>query len=121
MKFITMVKSKESHGAPPEELIKAIYESGAKETAAGKLVMSGGLGPSAKSSVVRLEKGEITVTDGPFAESKELVGGFAIFEVDSKEEAVEKAREFIELHRKHWPGWEGESEIRPLDTELPDA
>lgn len=118
MKFITMVKSAESHGYPPKELIDAIYEMGQKETAAGTLVQSGGLGRSADSARVRLSKGEITVQDGPFAESKELVGGFAIFDVDSKEDAIEKATEFLELHRKHWPGWEGESEVRPLDTEL---
>jgi hypothetical protein len=114
-----MVKSRESQGPPPKELIDAVYESGQKETAAGTLVMAGGLGPSADSARVTLANGEVTVHDGPFAESKELVGGFAIFEVNSKEEAVEKAREFIELHKKYWPGWEGESEIRPLDTELP--
>jgi hypothetical protein len=119
MKYMTMVKSAESHGPPPKELIEAIFEMGQKATADGTLVLSGGLGRSAASARVRLEDGEITVQDGPFAESKELVGGFAIFEVNSKEEAIEKAREFLELHKKHWPGWEGESEVRPLDTELP--
>lgn len=118
MKYMTFVTSDPNQGPPPMELIQAIYESGQKETAAGKLVMTGGLGPAEAGARVKLHKGEITVTDGPFLESKELVGGFAIFEVDSKEEAVSKAREFIELHRKHWPGWEGTSEIRLMDSEL---
>jgi hypothetical protein len=50
------------------------------------------------------------VTDGPFTEAKEVVGGYAQFELKSKEEAVESAVRFMELHKKHWPGWEGETE-----------
>jgi hypothetical protein len=54
------------------------------------------------------------VIDGPFTESKEVVGGFAMMDLKSKEEAIEVAQRFIELHREHWPGWEGESEIRQV-------
>lgn len=119
MKFMTMVKASEAQGFPPKELMEAIAELGMKEAQEGSLVLTGGLGPSAASARVKVTSGEITVHDGPFIESKELVGGFAIFEVDSKEEAVEKALAFMELHRKHWPGWEGETEVRPMETELP--
>lgn len=118
MKYLTFVSSAESQGPPPPELMQAVFEMGQKEMADGKLVMTGGLGRSTESARVKLYGGEITVHDGPFVESKELVGGFAIFDVDSKEEAVEKAREFLELHKKHWPGWEGTSEVRPMDSEL---
>ena len=52
--------------------------------------------------------------DGPFSETKEVVGGFAIFELPSREVAVDSARQFMELHRKHWPGWEGETEVRQI-------
>jgi hypothetical protein len=54
------------------------------------------------------------VTDGPFAEAKEVIGGWAILEAPSKAEALRIAREFMELHRKHWPEFEGESEVRPM-------
>jgi len=54
------------------------------------------------------------VTDGPFTESKEVIGGWAILNADSKTEAVRIATEFMELHQKHWPGCEGESEVRPM-------
>jgi hypothetical protein len=54
------------------------------------------------------------VTDGPFTEAKEIVGGYAQFELKSKEEAIEGAVRFMELHKKHWPGWEGETEIRQM-------
>ena len=56
----------------------------------------------------------VTVTDGPFTESKEVIGGWAILNADSKAEAVRIATEFMELHQKHWPGFEGESEVRPM-------
>jgi hypothetical protein len=57
--------------------------------------------------------GEVTVTDGPFAEAKEVVGGYAVIEVRDMEEAVEQARRMVELH-KLWPGWEGFAEVRRI-------
>jgi hypothetical protein len=63
---------------------------------------------------VRLTRGKIVVTDGPFTESKEVIGGYAILNVASKAEAVRVATEFMELHRKYWPEFEGESEVRPM-------
>lgn len=70
--------------------------------------------PSSEGARVRLAKGRITVTDGPFAESKEVIGGWAIVDVDSKAEAIRIATEFMELHREHWPGFDGESEVRAM-------
>ena len=75
---------------------------------------SGGLAPTAQGARVRLSGGKVTVHDGPFTEAKEIIGGYAQFDLDSKEEAIEGAVRFMELHRKHWPGWEGETEIRPM-------
>jgi hypothetical protein len=54
------------------------------------------------------------MSDGHFAESNEVIGGWAILEVDSKSEAIRVATEFMELHRKHWPDFVGESELRPM-------
>lgn len=70
--------------------------------------------PISKSTRVRLARGQVTAIDGPYTEAKEVVGGFAMFELKSKEEAIEGARSFMELHRKYWPGWEGETEIRQV-------
>jgi hypothetical protein len=83
-------------------------------TKAGAMLQSGGLAPTAMSSRVRLSRGQVTNTDGPFTESKEVVGGFAVFELKSKQEAVESAVRFMELHKQHWPGWEGETEVRQI-------
>jgi len=80
----------------------------------GILVDTGGLLPTADGARVRLARGKITVTDGPFTESKEVVGGWAILNVASKAEAVRIATEFMELHRKYWPEFEGESEVRAM-------
>jgi hypothetical protein len=80
----------------------------------GTLVDTGGLLPSKDGVRVRLASGKITVTDGPFSESKEVIGGWAILKADSRAEAIRIATEFMELHRKYWPGFEGESEVRPM-------
>jgi hypothetical protein len=80
----------------------------------GTLVDTGGLLPSKEGARVRLARGKVTVTDGPFSETKEVIGGWAILKADSKAEAIRVATEFMELHRKYWPGFEGESEVRPM-------
>jgi hypothetical protein len=66
------------------------------------------------STRVRLSRGQISKIDGPFTEAKEIVGGYAVLEFKSKEEAIEGAKRFMELHKKYWPGWEGETEVRQV-------
>ena len=115
MRFMTMVKSKENSGWPPPALMQAIDELGQEATKAGVLVETGGLLPSDRGASLRLSAdGDIAVTDGPFAETKEVVGGFAVYEVKDKAEAIEWCRRFIDLHRVHWQGWEGEIELRQI-------
>ena len=114
MRFMTLVKSAESSGPPPTALMDAIAQLGDEATSAGMLLATGGLAPSAMSTPIRLSGGQLAVLDGPFTEAKEVVGGFAIYEVTSKDEAVAAARRFMELHQEHWPGWEGEVEIRQV-------
>ena len=114
MKFMMLVKTHENSGMPPQELMEAIGKLSEESVKAGTMIGSGGLAPTAQSTRVRISGGEIQVIDGPFTESKEIIGGYAQFELPSKEEAVKGAMEFMELHRKHWPGWEGETEIRQM-------
>ena len=66
------------------------------------------------ASTIRVRNGKVSITDGPFAETKEVIGGYAQFELKSKEEAVQSAVRFMELHKKYWPGWEGETEVRQM-------
>ena len=114
MRFMMMVKTAERSGPPPKELMDAMEKLVEEASKTGELIESGGLAPSAAGARVRLTGGKITVTDGPFTEAKEVFGGYAVMELKSKEEAIERSTHFMELHRKHWPGWEGESEIRQV-------
>jgi hypothetical protein len=114
MKFMILVKHAENSGPPPKELMDAINIIAEEAVKNGTMLGNGGLAPTAQSTRVRVSKGKLTVTDGPFTEAKEVIGGYAQFELKSKEEAVKGAVRFMELHRKHWPSWEGEAEVRQI-------
>jgi hypothetical protein len=114
MRFMMIVKAAENQGRPPKDLMEAMGKLAEEAVKGGTMLGSGGLGPTATGARVRLSGGQLTVTDGPFTEAKEVVGGYAQFELKSKEEAVASALRFMELHKKHWPGWEGETEVRHM-------
>jgi hypothetical protein len=116
MKYLTFIRHSEKYreSGPPQALMNAMGKFIEKTMKDGVLVDTGGLLPSKDGVLVRLAKGTITVIDGPFVETKEVIGGWAILKTDSKAEAVRIATEFMELHQKHWPGFEGESEVRPM-------
>jgi hypothetical protein len=115
MRFMTLVKSaQDSCGAPPPELMEAMAKLSEEASKNGTLLEAGGLAPASLGNRVRLSNGKIMVIDGPFAETKEVVGGYAVFEVNSKQEMIDATVKFMELHRDHWPGWEGETEIRQI-------
>lgn len=114
MRYMMIVKHAENQGPPPKELMDAIAKLVAESAQSGTMLGTGGLGPTALGARVRLSGGQLDVIDGPFTEAKEVIGGYAQFELKSKEEAIEGASRFMELHKKHWPGWEGETEIRPM-------
>ncbi len=116
MRYLTFIRSSESYRSspPPAALMEAMGKFIERSMREGTLVDTGGLLPSEQGARVRLEKGRITVSDGPFSEAKEVIGGWAILRADSKEEVLRIAKEFMELHRQHWPEFEGESEVRPM-------
>jgi hypothetical protein len=114
MRFMMIVKHAENQGPPPRQLMDAIEKHAEEEAKAGRMLGSGGLGPTALGARVRLSRGKLSVTDGPFPETKEVIGGYANFELKSKEEAIESAVLFMELHKTYWPGWEGETEVRQM-------
>ena len=120
MMFIKHTEEQRKAAIPPslfEEMGRFIEEM----SRSGNFVAAGGLQPSSAGARVRLEKGRITTTDGPFAESKEMVGGYALVDAASHEEAVTLAQRFMEIHLKHWPTFEGECELRPLEEEAQPA
>lgn len=114
MRFLTMVKVAETAGMPPPELLDAIDRIGQEAARAGVLLDTAGLAPTAMGARIRLSDGEVTVTEGPFDEPHEVVAGYALFDVKSKAEAVQWTTRFVKLHKDHWPGWEGEIEIRQV-------
>jgi hypothetical protein len=115
MRFLSLIKATETtSGPPPAALMQAIGALGAQAAQAGVLVDTGGLMPTALGARVRVEGDKVFTIDGPFAAGSEVVGGYAIFNVSSKQEAIEWAARFMALHQQHWPGWEGESEVRQL-------
>jgi len=113
MKFMMMIKNPEHQRILPKELAEAIGRISAASSPA-VVVASGALAPSAQGSRLRISAGKLSVTDGPFTETKEVVGGFGILEYSSQAEALEGARQYMELYRKYWPAWEGEMELRQI-------
>jgi len=114
MRFLTLVKCAETLGPPPQALLAAIGELGQEAAAAGVLVETGGLLPTAAGARVRVEGGTVSVAPGPFSEVKEPATGYAVFNVRSREDAIAWSRRFMAAHKEHWPGWVGETEIRQI-------
>ena len=116
MKYLTFIRHSEKHreAPPPAGFMEVMGKFVQKSFKDGVVVDTGGLMPSKDGVLISLRGGKITVTDGPFTEAKEVIGGWAILQTKTKEEAVRVATEFMELHQKHWPGFDGESELRPM-------
>ena len=121
MRFMVMIKMREDVGPAPQVLTEAMGSEMVALFQSGVMVDAGGLYPGSAAVEVQLRGGEVSITDGPFTEAKELVGGYAIVEVRSREEAIELGRRVIQLHADHWPTWEGSAEVRQISTpdELP--
>jgi len=100
------IKSMEAGIPPSQSMMAKMGEFIAELAQSGVLLLTDGLQPSSKGARVRLAGGKLTITDGPFTETKELIGGFAIIRVNSKSEAVELAKRFLSI------AGDGESEIR---------
>lgn len=116
MRYMSLIlMSPDQLKPPPQKLMDEIGKLSEREQAAGRLISTGGLFPPAMGGArVTLKGGKLSVMDGPFAETKEVIGGYAIFEFATREEALQAAVDFMELHRLHGDGWEGVCELRPM-------
>ncbi len=118
MKFMMIVKANKEYeaGMPPDpKLIEVIGKYSQEMAEKGILLSNGGLLPSSKGARIKVTGGKMMVTDGPFAETKELVGGFAILEANSKEHAVELGKQFMQLHVDTLgTKYDGDLEVRPM-------
>lgn len=114
MRFLSMVRINENSGLQPSEKLMADMGKLMEEmTTNGKLIDTAGLTPTASGVRVRLAGGKLTVLDGPFTEAKEVIGGYALLEAASKEEAIELTKRFLRVHGDEWTV---ECEVRQLMT-----
>ena len=109
MMLVKANRDSEAGVLPSREVVAAMGKLTEEMAKAGVLLATEGCLPSSKGARVRISGGKFTVTDGPFTETKEVIGGFALFQVQSKEEAIEWTKRFLKL------AGDGESEIRELD------
>ena len=112
MRFMYIITSPQPMKGPTPALMEAVGKISEREIKAGRMIDNGGLMPLQQGARVSIADGKLGVTDGPFVEAKEVIGGYAIFELRDKEEALAMAREFMQLHLDHMPGWEGTCEVR---------
>ena len=110
MRYVILLKGTQPAEPPPPGLLEAIMKLGEEATAAGALLDTAGLAPSVAGARVQLSGGHLSVVDGPFAEAKEFIS-YALYQVRSKEEAVEWASRFLRVHQELWPGWDGDADV----------
>src|SRR5207248_3476032 len=118
MRYMMFIKHTEDYKM--EEVQQSLFDAMGKFVGEamknGSIIDTAGLQPTANGKKVRLTGGKLTVIDGPFAETREVIGGYALVEAKSTDEALALATRFMELHRIHWPAFEGECEVRPLES-----
>ena len=116
MRYMCLVRSSEAFRdkPPPQKLMDAMGVLMDDAWKAGVMVDTGGLLPDRDGFRARLSNGKVSLTDGPFAEAKEVVGGYAIMEFATRADAVAWTKRFMETHITGWPEWEGECEVRPM-------
>ena len=113
MRFLSMIRVQENTGqVPSEQLMSDMGKLIEEMTRAGRLISTAGLRPTSEGARVRLRRGKLSTVDGPFMETKEVIGGYAILEAKSKEEALELTRRFLKIHGDEW---DIECEVRQLD------
>jgi hypothetical protein len=119
VKYLMLIKHADDvrKEAVPQALLDAMGRFVDEGFKSGVLKDTAGLQGTAEGWRVRSRGGKLSTTDGPFTEAKEIVGGYALVEVKSVEEARKVARQFMELHVKHWPAFEFECEVRPLEDQ----
>ena len=122
-RFMGFVRMEEGVGTPPQALFDAMDAHISERAAKGVFLDGGGLYGTEDAVNFVVRQGEVSRVDGPYAEAKEVVGGWAIMQYDTLEEAVADQQEFAELHAKHWPEVTVIATLRQISTgpDAPDA
>ena len=118
-RYLMLIRHVEDYrNAPiPQALLDEMGAFVTEKLKTGALIDTAGLQPSSKTATIRLARGKVSVTDGPFTEAKEVIGGYALISAHSRAEAIELATAFVELHRRTWPEFECACELRPIEGE----
>ena len=114
MRFLSMIRVAETGQQPSERLMNEMGKLIDEMVRDGSLVRTAGLRPTREGVRMRSNHGKVTTTEGPFTETKEVIGGFAVLEAKSMKEALEITRRFLAIHGDEW---NLECEVRPLDGE----
>lgn len=114
MRFLGTISSRENQGTPPAALMEAMGPFMQEAFQAGVIADTGGLESSSKATRFEMRGGKVDVVDGPFAETREVIGGWVIYNVPSREVAIDWSRRFVELHQKYWPEFEFTCELRQI-------
>jgi hypothetical protein len=119
MKYLMLIKHAESFRDEPmpPEFMDVVGTWVTDSMRSGVIKETAGLKPTSEGVRIRTRGGKLHVTDGPFTEAKEIIGGYAMIEAPSKDEAVAFAEKFMDMHRVHWPAFEGECEVRELENQ----
>ena len=116
MRFLSMIRVNENSGMVPSDQLMADMGKLMQEmTEAGVLLDTAGLRPTSEGTRIRIIRGKLSVTDGPFTESKEVIGGYALIQAKTREEAIEWGKRFLQVHGDEW---DIECEVRQVDEEF---
>ena len=118
MKYLVLIHVDEDLGEPPSDGLMDAMAAYVVDNPHAELVTDAGLMPSSRAIRVAARDGKVTTTDGPFAEAKEVVGGFMLIDAATPEDAAAWTRGFIDLHVEHWPGLEIVTELRQVAGSL---
>src|SRR3954452_8020850 len=121
MRFMGFVSMAEGIGAPPQALMDAMDVFVQESVAAGQFLDGGGLYGTEDQVTFVVRAGGTTRVDGPYAESKEVVGGYSVLEFASKEDAIEGSRRMAALHGEHWPECDVTITLRQISEAPPQA
>ncbi len=120
-RFMGLVKMEEGGSMPPQALFDAMDVYIGEQAEKGHFLDGGGLFGTEDAVNFVVRQGEATRVDGPYAEAKEVVGGWSLLQYDSLEEAITAQQEFAELHVKHWPGCAMVATLRQISEAPPES
>ena len=112
MRFLSLVRTAETGQKPSERLMKEMGKLMEEMMKKGVLIRTAGLRPTKEGFRMRSNRGKLSMTEGPFMETKEVIGGYAVLEAASLQEAIELTKRFLEVHGDEW---NVECEVRALD------